>query len=321
MRPAVVSWRCQSAQTVLEIRLQLRPAHGRAAIKVMQQGRPATPPLAQAVQGHLQWQSFCAGFEAAPAGQQLLCELSHEPAGEDWPLACWLALLALRNPASGLPAQGAAGAQPDAQWHGALPLFHAAPPLPGPALRIARVYFPLIGAAPELAWVEAAQLACAPPAESALQVCGVAPDLAHAVCDTLQAARASECAPVTRWRSLLRFGAASGALQKFSGNSWQLAAVLADRISRGCELPHLQGRLIASGASHAWPQIDSVDGCAAKCALLRAQAQSGDRILLPQAWQAQLPADFAAAMQQQNCQLKLVGKIGFWQPSDAVRTA
>lgn len=321
---APVLWRSLGAQGVLEISMRLRTSPQGAPLKVLLQGKPAAPSFAQAVQSLLHWQAFCAGLQLAPPGQQVICDFSAAPDNQGWQLAAWLALLALRMPECGLPAQGAACASLEsnselppapAGWQGALPLLQASPSLPPVALRVARCHFPVIGAAPELAWVEAAQIALpAALEEDDVQACGLAPDLAHALCDCILATRASDTVSALRWRSLLRFGGSAAAARSgsLSGNSWQLAAVLADRISRGRELPNPAGRIIASGAAQAWPQVQSVAGCAAKCALLTEQAQSGDRIVLPHAWRTELAADFIDAMQARQCQLKLVQQLGFW---------
>jgi hypothetical protein len=108
------------------------------------------------------------------------------------------------------------------------------------------------------------------------------------------------------WRTAVRFGAAS-----FAGRSWELALVLADRLARGREFVP-RGRLIASGCSNAWHagRVDTVEGVAPKCALLLREAGLGDRILLPRAWQEQLPAGFAEAVRAQGASVVCVERIG-----------
>jgi hypothetical protein len=110
----------------------------------------------------------------------------------------------------------------------------------------------------------------------------------------------------TRWRTTVRFGQ-----PHFQGRSFELALVLADRIARGREfLP--RGRLIASGQSDAWHagRVDTVEGIAPKCALLLREAAPGDRILLPQAWQAALPEDFAFRLRALGASMACVERIG-----------
>jgi hypothetical protein len=88
-----------------------------------------------------------------------------------------------------------------------------------------------------------------------------------------------------RWRTTVRFGQ-----DGFHGNSYELALVLADRLARGREFVP-RGRIIASGCSSAWHagRVDTVEGLAPKCALIEREAQAGDRVLLPRAWEPELP--------------------------------
>lgn len=322
----------------LQCRLQLRSAHGRHPLKILLQGQPAAPALAQQLQGLLHWHWLALG--GPQQEQQIICDLSHAPAGDDWQLAVMLALHALLQPQHFAATGAALGRVPDWQPQpsalcqpealaAALALLppelrchlptgtvstspDAAPRqtsllaqlYPRPP-RSMRVYFPLVGAVAQLGWLEAAQYACDTPQPApALQCCGQHPAFAAAVCHCLQAARETEAVPVTRWQTLLRFSTPD-----ISGDSWQLAAVLADRISRGRLLPPAQGRLIASGASQQWPQVQTVAACADKCALLLQQAQAHDRILLPHAWQADLPAGFAAALQARRSSLRLLDSL------------
>jgi hypothetical protein len=111
---------------------------------------------------------------------------------------------------------------------------------------------------------------------------------------------------LARWRTVVRFGA-----PPFQGRSFELALVLADRIARGREfLP--RGRLIATGCSGAWHtgRVETVDGIEAKCALLLAEAGPGDRILLPRACQAALPAGFADGVRALGASVACVERIG-----------
>ena len=115
------------------------------------------------------------------------------------------------------------------------------------------------------------------------------------------------CAP-GRWRTTVRFDQ-----QRFQGNSYELALVLADRLARGREYV-ARGRMIASGSSHDWHtgQVGAVEGMAPKCALIAAVAAPGDRIVLPQAWQATLPAGFSDAVRARGASVACVAQIGIF---------
>ena len=109
-----------------------------------------------------------------------------------------------------------------------------------------------------------------------------------------------------RWRTVVRF-----AQPRFQGNSFELALVMADRIARGREFVP-RGRLIASGASSAWHagQVDTVEGCAPKCALIAQQALAGDRILVPKAWENVMPAGFREAIRAAGASMACIDRIG-----------
>jgi hypothetical protein len=109
-----------------------------------------------------------------------------------------------------------------------------------------------------------------------------------------------------RWRTTVRFGADS-----FHGNSYELALVLADRIARGREFVP-PGRIIASGCSSAWHagQVEPVLGLSPKCALIEREAQAGDRVLLPRAWEAALPPGLRDALRRRGASLVCVDRIG-----------
>jgi hypothetical protein len=115
------------------------------------------------------------------------------------------------------------------------------------------------------------------------------------------------CAP-GRWRTTVKFAG-----QRFQGNSYELALVMADRLARGRDyLAH--GRILATGTSANWHagQVDTVEGLAPKCALLLKEAAPGDRILLPHAWQAALPDGFADAVRVRGASLACVARIGMF---------
>jgi len=109
-----------------------------------------------------------------------------------------------------------------------------------------------------------------------------------------------------RWRTVVRFGQ-----PRFQGTSYELALVMADRLARGREFVP-RGRVIASGCSSAWHagRVETVEGREAKLALILKQAGRGDRVLLPLAWQADLPADFAPALRARGASLACIGQIG-----------
>jgi hypothetical protein len=87
--------------------------------------------------------------------------------------------------------------------------------------------------------------------------------------------------------------------------------VLADRLARGREFVP-RGRIVASGASQAWHAglVEAVEGLGPKCALIEREAQPGDRVLLPRAWEAQLPPGLADALRAKGASLVCVERIG-----------
>lgn len=109
-----------------------------------------------------------------------------------------------------------------------------------------------------------------------------------------------------RWRTIVRFGQ-----PRFQGASYELALVMADRLARGREFVP-RGRVIASGCSGAWHagRVDTVEGRDAKVALILKQASRGDRVLLPLAWQPDLPPDFSPSLRSRGATLACIGQIG-----------
>jgi hypothetical protein len=185
---------------------------------------------------------------------------------------------------------------------------------PGAAVATARAWFPLhSGGEGSLAWVEVSvhplarqlgqdapdeeQTIAAPDQDAARQL---------AVRQVLAGARHFDGRALGRWRTVVRFGA-----QAFSGRSWELALVMADRLARGRDFVP-RGRLIASGCSSAWHagRVDPVDALAPKCALLMREAGPGDRILLPRDWQEGLPDGFVEGVRAQGASLACVERIG-----------
>ena len=128
--------------------------------------------------------------------------------------------------------------------------------------------------------------------EESIAAPGLDPVQLLAVRQALAGARHFDGRALGRWRTVVRFGQT-----RFQGNSFELALVMADRMARGREfLP--RGRLIASGCSSAWHagRVDTVEGQAAKCALIAGQVAPGDRVLLPAAWEAAMGAAMGASL-------------------------
>jgi hypothetical protein len=184
-------------------------------------------------------------------------------------------------------------------------------PDPQALVSASRCWFPLFsgGVHDSLNWVEV----CVRPLaqddahdEGSISVVGLDLQQQHLVQTVLQDARLCERKSARRWRSVVRFGQGG-----FYGESYQLALVLADRIARGREFP-ARGRVIATGRSGAWHtgQVDSVDECEAKCALILQQARRGDRVLLPAAWEALLPPQFLTKLAANGVSCACVARLG-----------
>ncbi|AVR96548.1 hypothetical protein [Pseudoduganella armeniaca] len=183
---------------------------------------------------------------------------------------------------------------------------------PGAAVSAVRAWFPLHsgGGNDSLAWVEVSVFPRRPgeasDEEETIAVPGADAVLQQAVRAALAGARHFDGRGLGRWRSVVRFGE-----MRFQGDSYQLALVMADRLARGREFVP-RGRLIATGTSTAWHagQVDGVAGLAAKTRLILAEAAPGDRVLLPAAWQDELPAGFAAALRARGAALACIDRIG-----------
>jgi hypothetical protein len=123
---------------------------------------------------------------------------------------------------------------------------------------------------------------------------------------TLAGARHFDGKALGRWRSVVRFGQ-----PRFQGGSYQLALVMADRLARGREFVP-RGRIIATGCSSAWHagRVDTVEGREPKLELILKQLNAGDRVLLPKAWQDELPPGFAAELRQKGASLACIDRIG-----------
>ena len=175
----------------------------------------------------------------------------------------------------------------------------------------ARAWFPLHagGVNDSLCWVEVSVYPLAAPGgdeEDSIAAPDVELTVQIAVRKSLVASRHFDGRALGRWRTVVRFGQ-----PRFQGYSFELALVMADRMARGREfIP--RGRLIASGVSAAWHagQVDAVEGCAPKCALIARQVLAGDRILLPTAWEAGLPQGFAQAVAAAGASVACIDRIG-----------
>ncbi|MDB5937087.1 MAG: hypothetical protein JWQ01_4431 [Massilia sp.] len=184
-------------------------------------------------------------------------------------------------------------------------------PDPAASVSSARAWFPLHsgGINDSLCWVEVSVYPLAREGgdeEDAIAVPGLDLTQQLAVRQALAGARHFDARGLGRWRSVVRFGQ-----PRFHGNSFELALVMADRIARGREfLP--RGRVIATGCSAAWHagRVDQVDGCEPKCALMLREAVAGDRILLPAAWQSELPPPFLQAVRDKGASVACVERIG-----------
>lgn len=197
---------------------------------------------------------------------------------------------------------------------------------PSAGVSTVRAWFPLHsgGVNDSLAWVEVSVFAI----ESGAEAEGVSAGATHhpaatteedtiaapgldlsaqlEVRQTLAAARHFDGKGLGRWRSVVRFSQ-----PRFQGGSYQLALVMADRLARGREfLP--RGRIIATGCSSAWHagRVDTVEGREPKLELILMQAAAGDRVLLPKAWQDELPAGFAAELRRKGASLACIDRIG-----------
>jgi hypothetical protein len=181
------------------------------------------------------------------------------------------------------------------------------------AVSSARAWFPLHsgGINDSLCWVDVSVYPLAAlhaGDDDAIAVPGLDLTRQLAVRQALLGSRDFDRCPPQRWRTTVRFGQ-----PRFYGTSHELALVMADRLARGREYG-VRGRIIATGTSSAWHagQVDPVEAMAPKCALIAAAAAPGDRILLPQAWAAALPAGFAEQVEAGGASLACVAQIGMF---------
>jgi hypothetical protein len=197
----------------------------------------------------------------------------------------------------GLPHLGALNGQPDV----------------ANVVSSARAWFPLHsgGINDSLCWVEVSVYPLAAQQDQdddAIAVPGLDLTRQLAVRQALLGSRDFDRCPPQRWRTTVRFGQ-----PRFQGASYELALVMADRLARGRDYV-ARGRIIATGTSSAWHagQVDTVEGMAPKCALIAAEAAPGDRVLLPHAWAAALPAGFAEQVRAGGASLACVAQIGMF---------
>lgn len=181
----------------------------------------------------------------------------------------------------------------------------------GASVAVARAWFPLHsgGVNDSLCWVEVSVYPLAAPSgeeEDSIAAPGLDLACQRAVRQALVGARHFDGRGLGRWRTVVRFGQ-----PQFQGSSFELALVMADRLARGREFVP-RGRIIATGCSSAWHagQVDTVEGCQPKCALIARAAGSGDRILLPLAWEAVLSPGFDADMRAKGASVACIDQIG-----------
>jgi hypothetical protein len=332
--PETIQCRCPLADgSTLTVTATRRPRDGRAAVKC---GVPDEPRLAERMQQVVRLARLTEpGFDSR---DQVVLSLDRRPpAGErGWELAAVLADRMVRGqlrpdaaPAAngwsdewerGRVAGHTLGAQPANAallgGEGGLPHLGmlAGRADPGAAVSTARAWFPLhSGDAGGMGWVEVSVHPLARPSgqealeeEQTIDAPGQDAARQLALRQLLCGARHYDGRALGRWRTVVRFDAAS-----FAGRSWELALVMADRLARGRDFVP-RGRLIASGCSDAWHagRVDTVEGLGPKCALLLREAGPGDRILLPRAWQEQLPAGFVEALRAQGASAVCVERIG-----------
>jgi len=305
-----------------------RPRNGRADVKCSVPGAPqlaARMALVARLARHTEARydsrdQVVIGMDRAP-----------EAAERDWELAVVLADRAVRGLVQlrdGVVANGwsddwqrgridgheAAVDAPDALRGGPGHLHHlgalSGQPDVAASVSSARAWFPLHsgGINDSLCWVEVSvyPLDAGTADDDAIAVPGLDSARQHAVRQALAGARHFDGESAPRWRTTVRFGQ-----DGLHGNSYELALVLADRLARGREFVP-RGRIIASGCSSAWHagQVDSVEGLAPKCALIEREAAPGDRVLLPRAWEAGLPAGLRDALRAKGASLACVERIG-----------
>lgn len=179
------------------------------------------------------------------------------------------------------------------------------------AVSSARAWFPLHsgGVHDALGWVEVSVYPLAAGEASddeAIAAPGIDGVRQQALRQVLAGARHFDGEKAARWRTTVRFEQ-----EAFSGDSYELALVLADRLARGREFVP-RGRIIASGRSNAWHAglVEPVEGLEPKCALIERAARPGDRVLLPRAWEPDLPPGLRDGLRARGASLVCVERIG-----------
>jgi len=329
-RPDTVEVRSQLADGgVLTVTATRRPRGGRADIKC---SAPGAPLLAARM---AQVAHLARHTEARhDSRDQVVISMDRAPNDDarDWELAVVLAdravrgLLALPDKvvANGWSAQWQHGridghdvrsAAPDALRGGPGYLHHlgalTGQPDVAASVSSARAWFPLHsgGINDALCWVEVSVYPLAAgdaQDEEAVAAPGLDGVRQQALRQVLAGARHFDGEQAARWRTTVRFGQ-----DGLHGDSYELALVLADRLARGREFVP-RGRIIASGCSGAWHAglVEPVDGLAPKCALIEREAQPGDRVLLPRAWEGGLPPGMRDALRAKGASLACVERIG-----------
>lgn len=331
MNPPVNEAVCRSIASdgrTLTVTATRRPRAGRADVKC---SVPGAPHLAARMQQVVRLARHTeARFDSR---DQVVLSLDRAPGEDerDWELAAVLAdrmvrsVVALRQPVTAngwsdawhlgrIDGRALPGTPPGVLLGGAGGLPHLGAlngqPDPGAAISSARAWFPLHsgGAQDGLGWVEVSvrPLNVGDADDDAVSV----PDLDAVrqgqVRTVLAGARHFDGRGASGWRTTVCFGE-----PLFSGDSYQFALVMADRIARGREFL-ARGRVIATGMSNAWHagRVEAVDALAPKCALIAREAAAGDRILLPKEWEAGLPAGMREELRARGASLACVERIG-----------
>lgn len=314
--------------SLLSVTATVRPRGGRAEVKC---SVPDAPSVAQRMQEVVRLARHTeARFDSR---EQVVLSLDRTPmaGSRDWELACVLADRLVRGQwqaSSPVVANGwsdawqlgridghALGQAPAGVLLGGadgLPHLGALSGHPDPAAGVsaARAWFPLYsgGFDDSLCWVEVS-VRPAPhegEEEASIAAPGVDAALQARVRAVLASARHFDGRGLGQWRSTVRFG-----VERFQGGSFELALVMADRMARGREFL-ARGRVLATGQSSSWHagQVETVEGVAPKCALLAREAAPGDRILVPRAWEPQLPEGWREAIRARGASVACVDRIG-----------
>ena len=316
--------------SVLTVSALRRPRGGRAEVKCSSPGGPA---LAERMQNVARLARLTEARHDSRDQVLLTMDRAPGPAERDWELAVVLADRMARGVIADAPmhANGwsdhwqlgrvdghrvkPAGATPSMLLGGAGHLSFlgalAGQPDTGASVSSARAWFPLHsgGINDTLSWVEVSVFPLAEPGceeEDTIAAPGLDLTRQLGVRQALAGARRFDARGEGRWRTVVRF-----AEPRFHGNSFELALVIADRMARGREFL-ARGRVIATGCSPAWQsgRVDTVQGCTPKCMLVLSQAAPGDRVLLPRAWESELPEGFAVALRQKGASMACIDRIG-----------